>query len=367
MDRGGDFYFVTRLFLLVQLTPWKETSISLDINSPFRSGQHNINFVFRESRKDCRHLLVIFTSVRRNMDWLDFDIDGGLLGGNRANILWIHDDVEGQYTYYSHLNRKGSVQDAVAGLIDAVRNALGILAENCTAAGMSKGGSAALLLGIRCNFGNIVALVPQLAIGAYLLQRKRFDIIEHMTGSRDESEAVWLDDLVPNALMQDDSDERNIYIITSPYDVYCVDYLNRVRSRLSRYRNFNLISSSSDLARNHLQTLSYNVPFMVSLLGLLAENLCPEFGVTSNGSGFSGAGHRDNHPLQSMKFGGVLSNASQSNARQSLSRELEIALAKVRSAEARLDAFRSSRFGRLQSSVWRFRRSWKMHLQKDLM
>lgn len=328
----------------------------LNIESPFKSKDHSVNFVFREARKSCNHLLVIFTSVRSQMHWLDFDIDGGLLKANRANILWIHDDIGGQYTYYSSLNGISSVENSVFDLIEAVRNDLGISPENCTAAGMSKGGSAAILIGTRCNFANIVALVPQLAIGSYLLNRKRFEIIEHMAGGREETDITWLDSIVPTSLMRDQSNKRNVYIITSPYDVYFADYLPRVDMRLKRYTNFNLISTSSDLARTHVQTLHYNVPFMVSLLGLLSENLRPVIGETSNGSGLSGAGHRDQHPLQAKEFGGKLPNAIESHDCASSSKKLIQTLDALSHSEARLRAMRDSRIGRLQSYFWRMRR-----------
>ena len=328
----------------------------MNIESPFKSKDHSVNFVFREARKSCNHLLVIFTSVRSQMHWLDFDIDGGLLKANRANILWIHDDIGGQYTYYSSLNGISSVENSVFDLIEAVRNDLGISPENCTAAGMSKGGSAAILIGTRCNFANIVALVPQLAIGSYLLNRKRFEIIEHMAGGREETDITWLDSIVPTSLMRDQSNKRNVYIITSPYDVYFADYLPRVDMRLKRYTNFNLISTSSDLARTHVQTLHYNVPFMVSLLGLLSENLRPVIGETSNGSGLSGAGHRDQHPLQAKEFGGKLPNAIESHDCASSSKKLIQTLDALSHSEARLRAMRDSRIGRLQSYFWRMRR-----------
>ncbi|WP_434612872.1 hypothetical protein [Arthrobacter sp. A5] len=249
---------------------------------------------------------MVFSSIRHDQGWLDFDHDGPLLQHNRSNILWIYDDFGEDYSYYFCQNRDFSIEEAVVSLVDYVRISMGLTHEECTSIGMSKGGSAAIRIGIRANMKNIVALGPQIAIGAYLANRKRTATMEYMAGSSAEQDVAWLNDLVPAAIRDDSSTDRHIYIVTSPYDPHCIDYLDPLLINLRRYGNFNLISTASNLARNHTNTLLYNIPLVVSLLGILAEGLQPRFGETSNGSGYDGSGHRDRHLKLHKRHGGVL-------------------------------------------------------------
>jgi len=274
--------------------------------SPYTSSARPVNFKFRAARKGAKHLIVIFTSIRADRSWLDFDHDGPLLAHNRANLLWIYDNFGAEYSYYLTENRDFEIEAAVSQLIAEVIDQLGLSSNDCTMVGMSKGGSAALRLGIKCNAKNILALTPQLAIGSYLLNRKRTAIIEYMSGNTLAPDIEWLNSLVPEVVRSDSNRDRNVYLITSPYDPHCIDYLDEVLPYFRRYSNFSLISTASDLTRNHLQTLHYNVPFVVSLLTILAEGLAPRFGEDSNGFGFDGSGHRDKHFKLGPKHGGLL-------------------------------------------------------------
>lgn len=278
----------------------------MNLVSPFTSSPRPVKFKFQPARKGVKHLIVIFSSIRADRTWLDFDHDGPLLAHNRANLLWIHDDFGAEYSYYLVEERNFEIEASVAQLIRAVLKSLELTGAECTMVGMSKGGSAALLHGIKCDAQNIVALTPQLAIGSYLANRKRTAIIEHMSGNSTKDDIVWLNSIVPDGLRGDKNPDRNVYLITSPYDPHCIDFLDEVLPNFRRYSNFNLISTASDLTRNHLQTLHYNVPLVVSLLTILAEGLAPRFGEDSNGSGFNGSGHRDRHFKLGQKYGGLL-------------------------------------------------------------
>ena len=279
------------------------------LTSPYTSSERPVNFKFRPARKEAKHLIVIFTSIRADKMWLDFDHDGPLLAHNRANILWIYDDFGAEYSYYLTEGRNFEIERSVSQLILEVLDQLGLSNGDCTMVGMSKGGSAALRLGIECNAKNILALTPQLAIGSYLRNRKRTGIIEYMSGDATDDDIAWLNSLVPEVVRSDINRDRNIYLVTSPYDPHCIDYLDDILNYFRRYSNFNLISTASDLTRNHLQTLHYNVPFVVSLLTILAEGLAPRFGEDSNGFGFDGSGHRDRHFKLGPKHGGLLAGA----------------------------------------------------------
>lgn len=275
-------------------------------SSPYRSGPVDVRFEYQSFRKETRHLIVVFTSIRKSNHLLDFLHDKPLLKNSRSNILWIYDDFAANYSYYVCNSRKFYIEIAVVALIQEFKLALGLTDDDCTTVGMSKGGSAAIRIGIKAGCSNIVASSPQVAVGAYLMNRKRFSVIEFMAGSTEQSDIKWLDSLVPEVIESDHQYNRNFYLFTSPYDPHCIDYLEPIQRRLDLYTNFNLVSTASNIARNHTETLRYNVPLVVSLLGILSDGLIPRFGSTSNGHGFDGSGHRDRHLFLSSKFGGLL-------------------------------------------------------------
>ncbi|WP_146065577.1 hypothetical protein [Arthrobacter pityocampae] len=251
-------------------------------------------------------MIIVFSSIRKSPELLDFIHEKPLLSNNRSHILWVFDDFGPEYSYYLCHERRFEIQRAVVELIRIFKRSLGLHDTDCTAVGMSKGGTAAIMVGIEAGCSNIVASSPQIAIGDYLKNRKRFPIIEFMSGKGDDSDVQWLNRLVVDRITADPERSRNFYLLTSPYDPHCIDYLSTVQSRLDSYSNFNFISTASDLCRNHTQTLQYNVPLVLNILGLLAEGLRPRLGATSNGYGFDDSGHRDRHLLLSSRFGGSL-------------------------------------------------------------
>lgn len=334
--------------------------------SPYTHNEVSVDFEFQKSRKSTAHLIVVFTSIRKNPIWLDFDPTEGLLKQNRANILWIHDNFGGEYSYYSFINRESLFQHAVASLIDTFRIKLGLSYDQCTAVGMSKGGSAAILIGLKCNFSNIVALVPQIAIGSYLRDSERDGITRHMAGDTSSDSLKWLDGLVPSAIEADQSRARNIYIITSPHDTHCIDFIEPLLPYLDNYDNFNLISTYSDDATNHGLTLRFNVPLVINLLGILSNGLRPSFGGASNGNGPAGIDNVRRFRLVSNRFGGVLvdsvdklggmPNRDSSGEFDLLSRKLASAEERADIQTAKISRMQQSKLGRFQQHVWRFRR-----------
>lgn len=340
------------------------------LQSPYKHNDVPVDFVFQPSRKDTKHLIVVFTSIRTNPAWLDFEPAEGLLGSIRSNILWIYDNYEGVNSYYSYHCRNTLFQDAVVSLIEDFRTDLGLAHSQCTSVGMSKGGSAALILGIRCNFFNIVSLVPQIGIGSYLRDSGRQEIIVHMAGDSEEESIEWLDSLVPAAIKNDRSYDRNIYLITSPYDEHCVDYLDSIFPRLTEHSNFNIISTLSNDVNNHGLTLRYNVPLVISLLGILTNGLRPRFGSVSNGEGLSSVGpdakfryifnQYDGNSIDCTGEQIVLQREEYNRTVTALEAELNAVTASLTRQTVSLEKVRHSKLGRLQSRIGYLRTRFKI-------
>lgn len=340
------------------------------LHSPYQHSGVPVDFVFHPSRRNTEHLIVVFTSIRTNSAWLDFEPSEGLLGSVRSNILWVYDNHKGVNSYYSYHRRNTLFQDAVVSLIEHFRVDLGLSHSECTAVGMSKGGSAALVLGIRCNFSNIVSLVPQIGIGSYLRDSGRQEIIVHMAGDSEEESIEWLDSLVPATIIDDNSYNRNIYLITSPYDKHCVDYLDPIFARLTEHSNFNIISTLSDAVKSHGLTLRYNVPLVISLLGILSNGLRPRFGGVSNGEGLSGADPDANCRYVSNGYFDksincvdekiILQRGKYDRTVAALEAELNAVSASLTRQTVSLEKIRHSKLGRLQSRIWHFRNRFNM-------
>lgn len=234
-----------------------------------------MHYEARPPKHDCDSIIVIFSSIRGKNSWLDFDgIDGHALKTNRARLLFIYDDFSDEYTYYAMKSGTESVQVATEEFLREYLEIHNYNTERAIFAGLSKGATAALLIGTRFPGSPIVALAPQIALGQYLNGRTDL-IFENMIGPRTQTNMDELDRLVPNAISQDVDRSRPLYILTSPNDSNCYE---RANSILSNYKNANLIVTPSKRAVEHATTLHYLLPTFLPLLGLLSSGLYPNIG-----------------------------------------------------------------------------------------
>jgi len=142
----------------------------------------------------------------------------------------------------------------------------GLDKTQCTLAGFSKGGSAALWYGLKYGFKNIVSTVPQFHIGSYA-RRNWPEVFTHMTGEGSEASARQLDTLLPRQLSRDTALDKNIYLLTSEADVQYESEVKPYISDFRKYHNFNLFMAQSLLIREHNQVTSYHVPLLLSQYG----------------------------------------------------------------------------------------------------
>jgi dienelactone hydrolase len=244
----------------------------------------DVNYVRRAPKEDCDQIVVIFTSIRTVPTDLDFDgPEGKYLASNRAELVFVHDDHDEAFCYYYGTGRDDQVARAVTAFVRDLARQRGVGLDRVVLAGMSKGGAAALIIGARLPGATVLSLVPQLAIGTYLLGRSE-PYLETIAGSRSDEAVAWLDTVVPQALAGATNVDGAYYVLTSPGDDNCFDGLAEHAAAAGRLRNLQVISAASPRASDHFRTLKYLLPTMISILGVLSAGVRPVFGPVSTTS-----------------------------------------------------------------------------------
>ncbi|SDJ86063.1 hypothetical protein [Sediminibacillus albus] len=139
-------------------------------NEKVFKGSQDIKYFFWPSEKPSKNLVVIFSGFNgseakgvpatynyiKPMSKID------------CNRLFILDDYRGHPCYYLGENKKLDYEVSVISLIYRIANKLNIPPENIITCGSSKGGTAALYLGLKYQFGHIVTGGFQIKVGDYL-------------------------------------------------------------------------------------------------------------------------------------------------------------------------------------------------------
>lgn len=241
----------------------------------------SVDYQFRKSRSDRQHLVVVFSGFRE-ID--SYDFRGEASKGLRANVLWIKEKFNEHQAYY-YRSSELDIGVVVNSLIESTLEACGLSQSQCTLIGFSKGGTAAIYYGLRYDFKNIIATVPQFFVGNYLL-KYRPDLLSKIFPAGIEGSSVdhlngYLTDLVAG----DAKVDKNIYIFTSPSDEqYVTDILPNVET-FEKYNNFNLIETLSPLVTQHNEVTKYNIPLIVSIIASITDNAIPRYGWVGNGMG----------------------------------------------------------------------------------
>ncbi|WP_367123125.1 hypothetical protein [Streptomyces phytohabitans] len=244
------------------------------------SGAHPVEYRFSHARNGNRHLLVVFAnfSAEGGYGW-----SNGVFDDLRSNILWIRDRFDGESAYYLCRDMDFSVEQSVVNLIGRVLNALGLTPDQCTLWGGSKGGSAALYLGLRYGFRNIVSLVPQFLVGTYV-RDVHPRTARHMLGEGVPEEHVRaLDAVLPDTVRSVPDRKANVYLLSSPQDEQFPVQVEPFLPLFQDYENFNFVLSDSPHISDHTTVTRRNVPLLMGLANFLVDGISPRFGTVRNG------------------------------------------------------------------------------------
>lgn len=237
----------------------------------------NIKYKFKPRKYDTTHLVVVFSGFGGSGEFT-YDFENALQDCP-AHVLWIKDDFDKHCAYYICRDLKFDIENAVHKFIEEKLSELELTKDQCTLAGFSKGGSAALYFGAKFQFRNVISTVPQFNIGTYITKSWP-KVAEHILGVVSDSNIEFLNKLLPEIIRNDNNYNKNIYLITSEADVQYMSEIQPNLHTLLKYKNFNLLLSKSILVREHNQVTAHHSPLILGILYSLSQGATPVYGYT---------------------------------------------------------------------------------------
>ncbi|WP_410951973.1 hypothetical protein [Pseudomonas sp. S1(2024)] len=241
----------------------------------FKYKDLSVKYKFKPRKHDIRHLIVVFSGFGAVSEFT-YDFENALQDCP-ANVLWIKDDFGDHCSYYILKDNDLGPEHAVQGLINHTLQSLELDKTQCTLAGFSKGGSAALYHGLKYNFKNIVSTVPQMNIASYVINNWP-QTASNMFGSHIADATLGFDDELPNLLKFDCNLNKNIYLLTSEADIQYPTEIEPFKGEFLKYDNFNFFLSRSVLVRAHNQVTGHHSSLLISIFYSLANNTAPRYG-----------------------------------------------------------------------------------------
>ncbi|MBS9779120.1 MAG: hypothetical protein KGV51_00700 [Moraxellaceae bacterium] len=236
----------------------------------------DVKFKHKPRKYDFNHIIFVFSGFLNakpgNWDFIN------ALDNCPCDVIWIADDFNAKYAYYLCQKMDFSIRDAVEEFIYYQIKKLNLTKDNVTVTGFSKGGSSALYFGLYLDIKNIVTSVPQVKIGSYLDNNWKNTANDIMGKNYNLSHMVYLDKLIPNLLKKDTNLEKNIYLLTSEYDVQYKDEILPYLNDFAKYSNFNLLKTYSVFVREHNQITSHHTALLLGIYYSLASEAIPRFG-----------------------------------------------------------------------------------------
>ncbi|MFZ7298381.1 hypothetical protein [Avibacterium avium] len=240
----------------------------LNLQSKIING-HKIQYIFKPNRKDHAHLVVLFNGYRHR-GW-DFE---NSINFFKCSILMIDDFFEGFKSCYLGKNGTLDFADSVNSLIDNTLNTLDLSKSQCTLIGASKGGFAALYIGIKYNFTNIVASSFVGYIGKWMVNYNN-ELAKHVMGDYSNEVVKRYDNILIELIDKDKNSTRNIYTFLSNNDYYYLEYGQKdiIKVLGNKYSNFNVFFTKSPLSFQHDQVATYFLQEILSVTNLLTQNI----------------------------------------------------------------------------------------------
>lgn len=236
-----------------------------------------IKYKYKKRKYDASHAIFIFSGFGGGGRQFTYDFENALQECP-AHVVWIKDDFSDYCAYYLCQNLSFAIEEAVHSFIILMLEKFGLDKEDCSLAGFSKGGSAALYFGLKYNFKNIITTVPQFHIGSYIIKHWPL-VAEKMLGGITDEKTSRLDSLLPELLLNDKQTNKNIYLLTSRADDQYETQVKPYVKAFAKYQNFNFFMANSQLIREHNQVTSYHVPLLLGIFYSLAQGATPRYGM----------------------------------------------------------------------------------------
>lgn len=230
---------------------------------------HSIKYTLKGARKDIRHLVVLFNGYR-HWGW-DFNNSINFL---KCHVLMIEDDFDDVQSCYLGKDQNLNFSEIVNFLIDKTLTDLGLLKDECTLLGASKGGFAALYIGLKFGYKNIVAPAFVGYIGKWMVNYDK-SISYHVMGSYDSNTISKYNLLLTEMISSESNYNKNIFVFISPNDRFYLEYGQKetIQRLADKYPNFNLFITDSQLVSQHDQVTPYYLQEILSTVNLLTQGI----------------------------------------------------------------------------------------------
>jgi len=164
----------------------------------YKSGEHKVKYVFEKGSND-NNLVVVFSGFPKKNQTARYNYMRTLEAIN-SNKLFILDDIgpNKRGAYYLGKNKNFSFANAVEKLIAKLNDELS--PEKVIFCGSSKGGYSALYFGLRMNAKVVISGAQQYYIGNYLYQNDHRPIYNYITGSNDETDIEFMNNILTNEI-----------------------------------------------------------------------------------------------------------------------------------------------------------------------
>lgn len=181
------------------------------------SGTPSLNYILDTPRSGVsrRNLLVVFSAISQVGDF-SYNYRRSLRGID-IPVLYIVDDFGDQGSYYIGRSGDEEIARSVQSLIDTTCKDLGILPEGVIFAGSSKGGSAALIHGLKFGKGTALLGAPQYLIGDFL-EAPHKNVLEYVTGGVTPAHVNSLNDYVPSLFKMNGDQGLKIRVLVGERD-----------------------------------------------------------------------------------------------------------------------------------------------------
>lgn len=233
-----------------------------------RSHGYPVHYLYRRGTSDA--LIVVFSAYAPGLR-PTYNYVRTLWGKTGAHLLFVKDDfvdLPSGGGYYVGKGGDGHGLHAVCSLITRIREASG--AKRVVGVGSSKGGTAALIFGMKLGFDALIIGAPQYYIGAYMQEHKP-DSLALLTGKAapDAQDLAWLDDIAPRAVQECAAPGPVIHLHYSDqehtYQEHIADLLRDLKAKGLR-----VVEDVADYAR-HTDVSLYFQPYLLRTLPTLLD------------------------------------------------------------------------------------------------
>lgn len=216
-----------------------------------------IRYVFRNGGRESDALVVVFSGFSKMGKPPRYNY-AETLRDLRVHQLFVLDDTgyNKAGSYYLGENGNWFVPDLVCELIEKVRRECG--AKKLIAAGSSKGGTAALLYGLKTGADVIVSGAPQYRLATYLSIARHRPILEAILGGVTEEGIARLNRVLEDEIIlhADDAEKPVIYLHYSPKESTYCEHIKMLIDALEKYR-FSVVEDNCYTYTEHAQVGTY--------------------------------------------------------------------------------------------------------------